>query len=423
MSIFHYVAFHRDTYKTSVAYARNLMVLDKESIISAAAQIGLKLSKSHTKERLANELSEYVRMHANVALAYVNDEQMMLLKELVDAGPDTIVWKRHLRKYDFLKQMVWVVVNYDRQGKKDGFVLVDELREAFAPVIEERIGDVQKRMADQKSTDKQKRIALKDVHKMLDGMDMELAEKVHLLFMTNYIDYGDYAFRDEWQVDNYCWCYRDLFEQRTREALEIANSFVVDFLDEWRKDAPSHYRKAKDDLCYWINDDWFGFESPMQKEIVSAYQGALKKGNGTAIALALSPFAMKTAEMVKGGAYEEAAGCCYTIFRCLAKACKKHEDWFSGFTGYGDTYTKLSIFTEAIAELYCHLRQQPNLSKYMADEMDINLEVLNLETDFFGDLHSSSRFTDMLCDGKVQYHNYSVLEMCPMWGMWMKDDV
>ena len=31
----------------------------------------------------------------------------------------------------------------------------------------------------------------------------------------------------------------------------------------------------------------------------------------------------------------------------------------------------------------------------MADEMDINLEVFNLETDFFGDLHCSSRFTDM----------------------------
>ena len=70
MSIFHYVAFHRDTYKTSVAYARSLMVLDKESIISAAAQIGLKLAKSHTKERLANELSEYVRMQSN---KYGND--------------------------------------------------------------------------------------------------------------------------------------------------------------------------------------------------------------------------------------------------------------------------------------------------------------------------------------------------------------
>ena len=50
--------------------------------------------------------------------------------------------------------------------------------------------------------------------------------------------------------------------------------------------------------------------------------------------------------------------------------------------------------------------------------MDINLEVFNLETDFFGDLHCSSRFTDMLCDAQAQYGDYSELEKCPMWGMW-----
>ena len=54
-------------------------------------------------------------------------------------------------------------------------------------------------------------------------------------------------------------------------------------------------------------------------------------------------------------------------------------------------------------------------------EMDINLEVFNLETDFFGDLHCSSRFTDMLCDAQAQYLDYSELEKCPMWGMWMKE--
>ena len=48
--------------------------------------------------------------------------------------------------------------------------------------------------------------------------------------------------------------------------------------------------------------------------------------------------------------------------------------------------------------------------------MDINLEVLNLETDFFGDLHCSSRFTDMLCDAQAQYGDYSELDECPMWG-------
>ena len=54
-------------------------------------------------------------------------------------------------------------------------------------------------------------------------------------------------------------------------------------------------------------------------------------------------------------------------------------------------------------------------------KMDINLEVFNLETDFFGDLHCNSRFTDMLCDAQAQYGDYSELEKCPMWRMWVKE--
>ena len=46
----------------------------------------------------------------------------------------------------------------------------------------------------QETANKQKRITLKTLHEMLDGMSVELAEKVHLLFMVNYIDYSDYDF-------------------------------------------------------------------------------------------------------------------------------------------------------------------------------------------------------------------------------------
>ena len=59
----------------------------------------------------------------------------------------------------------------------------------------------------QEEANKQKRITLKTIHQMLDGMSVELAEKVHLLFMANYIDYSDYDFRDENQVESYCWMY------------------------------------------------------------------------------------------------------------------------------------------------------------------------------------------------------------------------
>ncbi len=56
----------------------------------------------------------------------------------------------------------------------------------------------------QETANKQKRITLKTVHQMLDGMNVELAEKVHLLFMANYIDYSDYDFRNENLVESYC---------------------------------------------------------------------------------------------------------------------------------------------------------------------------------------------------------------------------
>ena len=36
----------------------------------------------------------------------------------------------------------------------------------------------------QETANKQKRITLKTLHEMLDGMSVELAEKVHLLFMA-----------------------------------------------------------------------------------------------------------------------------------------------------------------------------------------------------------------------------------------------
>ena len=55
----------------------------------------------------------------------------------------------------------------------------------------------------QETVNKQKRKAMKTLQEMLDGMSVELAEKVHLLFMANYIDYSDYDFRDENQVESY----------------------------------------------------------------------------------------------------------------------------------------------------------------------------------------------------------------------------
>lgn len=420
--MFKYVVFHRETYNTSVTYSSRLQVLDKESIVAAAEQIGQKLVKSHTKERLPQELSEYVRQHAAEVLRYANDDHILLLKELIDAGPNTVVWKRHVRMYDFLKMMVWVVVNYDKRGKKDGFVMVDELREAFAPVVEERLVSARKNIAARKEATKQKRVFLKDLMKMMGDMSIDLAERVHLLFMANYIDYSDYRFRDDWQVDGYIYAYNDLFSLKNSDALLYANHYVFGFMEEWQKDSPTLYRRAKDDLFWWMTDVWIKFESPMQGEIEDASRSARASNDDLKVALALSPFALKIAEMVKEKKYQEAASCCYTIFRILAKTSKDHPDWFGGFLD-DEAYSKLSMFIDAMTELYCHLRQTPDIPRSLLSEMDIELEVFNKETDFFGDMMFDTRWSDMLCDGKDQYQNHSVLESCPMWDEWFNDQM
>ena len=75
----------------------------------------------------------------------------------------------------------------------------------------------------QETANKQKRMTLKTLHEMLNGMSVELAEKVHLLFMANYIDYSDYDFRDENQVEGYCWCYK--MPEGQVSGISLSNSF------------------------------------------------------------------------------------------------------------------------------------------------------------------------------------------------------
>ena len=52
----------------------------------------------------------------------------------------------------------------------------------------------------------------------------------------------------------------------------------------------------------------FGKRCQRDGSVASAYQTALKKKDDIAIALALSPFARKTAELVKSGAHARGTG-------------------------------------------------------------------------------------------------------------------
>lgn len=56
-------------------------------------------------------------------------------------------------------------------------------------------------------------------------------------------------------------------------------------------------------------------------------------------------------------------------------------------------------------------------------QMNLCLDIKQnkLIADQWGEMHCSSRFKDMLCDAQSQYGDYSELDMCPMWGMCVKE--
>ena len=251
---------------------------------------------------------------------------------------------------------------------------------------------------------------------MMDRMSIGLAEKVHLLFMNNYINCSNYGFRDEWQVDDYMDAYYNLHSLRSEQAKAVVNQYVADLLEEWKEDAPSIYRRAKDDMVGWINSEWYEFECTEESK-----QSIDVERTEEEIALELSDPLLRIAETVKAGKNEEAAGGCYAVFRRLAKIRDVYPDWFKGLEDDGEL-SKMTLITLALVELYSHLRQMPGISKRLGDEMNIQLEVFNLETGFFGDMECDSRWSDMLCGAKEQYCDHSVLEECPMWKIWVKED-
>lgn len=91
--------------------------------------------------------------------------------------------------------------------------------------------------------------------------------------------------------------------------------------------------------------------------------------------------------------------------RRLAKIRDVYPDWFKGLED-GGAMSKMTLLTQALVELYSHLRQKPGISKRLGDEMNIQLEVFNLETNFFGDMECDTRWSDMLCGAKEQYYDH-----------------
>ena len=410
MATHYYITFHSSTYDTGKSYSSCLQILSKDNLVAIGEDISLKIPMSWSKEKMADYISSYVVSHPEEMVAILDDEEIVLAHDIIAGGKGNVLWKRHLLKYHHLKCMVWVVVNTANRGK-DGFVMLDEISESFAPYIEQRYGAAQENMKSAKLKASPSRFYLRDLKSKLDNLDINQLTYLHLLFEMNYMDDSDFWFRDEWFEDGYHDCFYDWYHNGCKETPYDLNQMVFEILEEWKERGYKRYRPAMDSIRDWCSRKWTQFESEHQAEVSAAYDAAIVHDDEKEISRNLYPFIHPVHEYIRNKQYQEAISLSVGLFDQLGKACRKHQNWFESYWCGGDQ-TSVDLFLDILRHLYCHLRQHPDIPWQTKEAMDIHLLLTNKQHRFFGDLElawGDSRMEDMLSD-ESSYCDYSNME-------------
>ena len=117
---------------TSFTYRSNLNLVYKESLSRIAAFLGVPVSKSAGKPTMIEKIDSYVKSNPIEVLEKLCVKE--LAQEFVKACPNTSVVKAPCR-IDTLKMFLLVSVCYDKKTRKESLLMVDELRELFAPTL------------------------------------------------------------------------------------------------------------------------------------------------------------------------------------------------------------------------------------------------------------------------------------------------
>lgn len=156
---------------TSDTYKSNLCIVNKNTLLYIAKMYGMKIPKSHTKEKMAEILSAYVLSNPEKCLEKLSVKELKVLKDFVKVGANTHVVRPSRKYYKTMRELLLVSVCHNKKERKLYFLLPDELRELFAPLLDKAIKEEKKR---------------------------ELAEKAAIIEEPEYIDDDD----EDWDNDD-----------------------------------------------------------------------------------------------------------------------------------------------------------------------------------------------------------------------------
>ena len=154
-----------------------------------AQRLGVEgVAKSHSKERMADAISGFVLSHPEECLRQFSVKELLLLKDFVDEGADTSIVRPNRKYYDTLRELLFVSAYHDKKKRSLYFLLPDELRELFAPLLDKAIKEAKKR-------EREDRLAVKEAKKQA-GIDDDFE------YLDDDDEFSDSDYLDDWDEDD-----------------------------------------------------------------------------------------------------------------------------------------------------------------------------------------------------------------------------
>ena len=175
--------------RTGNSYRSNLDIVNKETLVHVAQRLGVEgVAKSHSKEKMAETISGFVLSHPEECLRQFSVKELLLLKDFVDEGADTSIVRPNRKYYDTLRELLFVSAYHDKKKRSLYFLLPDELRELFAPLLDKAIKEAKKRERADKA-------AVKEAKEQA-GIDDDFE------YLGDDDEFSDSDFADDWDEDD-----------------------------------------------------------------------------------------------------------------------------------------------------------------------------------------------------------------------------
>lgn len=133
---FTYLVHEKSEINARFSYKLCLMVVDERDLILIATILGLDVDSTASKTDIMNQINTYVNTHPLEVLRLLNVQELNLIEELVEGGPDKQAVREPNDTLNTAKQLLLVSVYYDKKSRREYLYMIDELRELFAPHIE-----------------------------------------------------------------------------------------------------------------------------------------------------------------------------------------------------------------------------------------------------------------------------------------------